>query len=174
MGIFWAFWWELKREPQKDFSFTSTDWEAWVAGWVHYQTSLSSFIQNSINGLTHRTLFPWLATLCISITTIHMVFSHFAWDWDALFPPKQQIKISLALIHISQLPGPIFGEKKNQVGRGTWHTVPWLNCSVTLLVSKAPLNHKVKKGCFWVDRTFGLTVQNSGGHLFCFFVFRGA
>ena len=30
----------------------------------------------------------------------------------------------------------------------TQHTVSWLNCSVTLLVSKAPLNRKVKKGCF--------------------------
>ena len=30
----------------------------------------------------------------------------------------------------------------------TVHTVPWLNSSVTLLVSKAPLNRTVKKGCF--------------------------
>ena len=28
------------------------------------------------------------------------------------------------------------------------HTVSWLNSSVTLLVSKAPLNRTVKNGCF--------------------------
>ena len=44
------------------------------------------------------------------------------------------------------------------------HTVPWLNSSVTLLVSKAPLNREVKNGCFWVDWTFAFAVQNSGGH----------
>ena len=30
----------------------------------------------------------------------------------------------------------------------TYHTVSWLNSSVTLLVSKAPLNRTVKNGCF--------------------------
>ena len=54
------------------------------------------------------------------------------------------------------------------------HPVSWLNSSVTLLVSQAPLNRAVKNGCFWVDWTFGFAVQNSGGHQFCLFVFRGA
>ena len=54
------------------------------------------------------------------------------------------------------------------------HPVSWLYSSVTLLVSKAPLNRGVKNGCFWVDWTFAFAVQNSGGHKFCFFVFRGA
>ena len=44
------------------------------------------------------------------------------------------------------------------------HTVSWLNSSVTLLVSKAPLNRTVKNGCFWVDPPFCFTAQNSGGH----------
>ena len=45
-----------------------------------------------------------------------------------------------------------------------WHTVSWLNSSVTFLVSKAPLNRTVKNGCFWVDWTFRIAAQNSGGH----------
>ena len=56
----------------------------------------------------------------------------------------------------------------------TIHPASWPNSSVTLLVSKAPLNRAVKNGCFWVDWTFAFAVQNSGGHKFCFFVFRGA
>ena len=51
--------------------------------------------------------------------------------------------------------------------KGRWeereggHTVSWLNCSVTLLVSKAPLNRTVKKGCFWVDPPFRFRVQKA-------------
>ena len=44
------------------------------------------------------------------------------------------------------------------------HTVSWLDSSVTFLVSKAPLNRTVKNGCFWVDWTFRIAAQNSGGH----------
>ena len=41
------------------------------------------------------------------------------------------------------------------------HTVSWLNSSVTLLVSKAPLNRTVKNGCFWVDPPFRFRVQKA-------------
>ena len=37
----------------------------------------------------------------------------------------------------------------------------WLNSSVTLLVSKAPLNRTVKNGCFWVDPPFRFRVQKA-------------
>ena len=43
----------------------------------------------------------------------------------------------------------------------TAHTVSWLNSSVTLLVSKAPLNRTVKNGCFWVDPPFRFRVQKA-------------
>ena len=43
----------------------------------------------------------------------------------------------------------------------TPHTVSWLNSSVTLLVSKAPLNRTVKNGCFWVDPPFRFRVQKA-------------
>ena len=42
-----------------------------------------------------------------------------------------------------------------------YHTVSWLNSSVTLLVSKAPLNRTVKNGCFWVDPPFRFRVQKA-------------
>ena len=41
------------------------------------------------------------------------------------------------------------------------HAVSWLNSSVTLLVSKAPLNRTVKNGCFWVDPPFRFRVQKA-------------
>ena len=62
-----------------------------------------------------------------------------------------EIEISLLFIRKNML----FLEKIHIAGKNftllpvvTAHTVSWLNSSVTLLVSKAPLNRTVKNGCF--------------------------
>ena len=70
-------------------------------------------------------------------------------------------KLSSSLYIMSTIhdPSPVVGLKGILS-----HTVSWLNSSVTLLVSKAPLNRTVKNGCFWVDPPLRFTAQNSGGH----------